>query len=471
MGCSSTARSCASRSSSSRRPGTGAGRRVSDVGAARRSGAHDSGPREGARSGNVRGRSLKSLLDGSGQLRAAPRLRRIVVRALSVRLDRARVGHRRALSLHPVGGDDELYDLEKDPEERRNIAERLGRGHSHPERRARGAAGRHVDSRSRTTCRLRIGNVSKRWDMSGLPIELSLATPTRRRTWPLSKRIELPSITTSGANGPRRSRSFRGCCATIPNPWTRGLRLAAVAERSGRHELALEAYRRVLALRPDRPARTSGAATALWRLRRLDEARQQPSAPTSLAGDDDVRLRGAAHELLARIALGRRDAETARIEADLAQQAEPGRPVRLFVEARLLQEQRRLQRGALDLRAGACRARSNEGTPDRGPAFLCGRRAGQALPLLRSRVALPRRAPRLSRSTHELAATWPPSITTMDRKDEAAAVLADLVRLTPTPEGFALAARMWQSFGNPRQAANLRSEAQRQNMRFRYPGQ
>ncbi len=47
------------------------------------------------------------------------------------------------------------------------------------------------------------------------------------------------------------------------------------------------------------------------------------------------------------------------------------------------------------------------------------------------------------------------------RGDAAARVIADLMRLTPTPESYALAARLWTMFGNPKQADAVRAEARR----------
>ena len=47
------------------------------------------------------------------------------------------------------------------------------------------------------------------------------------------------------------------------------------------------------------------------------------------------------------------------------------------------------------------------------------------------------------------------------RADAAARVIDDMVRITPTPEAFALAARLWTMFGNRQQADAIRAEARR----------
>jgi tetratricopeptide (TPR) repeat protein len=48
-----------------------------------------------------------------------------------------------------------------------------------------------------------------------------------------------------------------------------------------------------------------------------------------------------------------------------------------------------------------------------------------------------------------------------DRFDEAEAVLGDMIRITPTPESYALAARLYSMFGNRKQAEALRAESRR----------
>jgi len=47
------------------------------------------------------------------------------------------------------------------------------------------------------------------------------------------------------------------------------------------------------------------------------------------------------------------------------------------------------------------------------------------------------------------------------RADTAARVIDDMVRITPTPEAFALAARLWTMFGDRQQADAIRAEARR----------
>ena len=68
-----------------------------------------------------------------------------------------------------------------------------------------------------------------------------------------------------------------------------------------------------------------------------------------------------------------------------------------------------------------------------------------------------RRFPKNSRARGALATLYQ----TTGRADAAAGAVADLTRINPTPEAYALAARLWKSPGNPRQASAVRAEAQR----------
>jgi arylsulfatase A-like enzyme/Flp pilus assembly protein TadD len=116
--------------------------------------------------------------------------------------------------------------------------------------------------------------------------------------------------------------------------------LAAAATRAERHELAAEAFARALELQPRNPWTALGLASASLKLRRFDDARQHATLATESAADDKI-ASGAAHELLARVALARRDEASARAEAALAEESVPGRPVLAYVDGRIAHEQGR----------------------------------------------------------------------------------------------------------------------------------
>jgi tetratricopeptide (TPR) repeat protein len=132
-----------------------------------------------------------------------------------------------------------------------------------------------------------------------------------------------------------RFRALAGAEPALADVW---LHLASAATRAERHELAVDAFKRVMVLRPEDQSAVVGAANASLRMRRIDEARELAASVTSSTTGDSG-SRAAAHEVLARTALLAHDAETARAEAALAEEAEPGRPVGAYVDGRIAYDQ------------------------------------------------------------------------------------------------------------------------------------
>jgi arylsulfatase A-like enzyme/Tfp pilus assembly protein PilF len=410
--------------------------------------------------GGLRGQSLKPLIDGTGSLDA----RTVYSESFFGRYQFGWTGfmsitdgrYRLIKSTH-----DELYDLEEDAAERTNIADE-----------------------SAEVKALLSGALEALLD-DAMPLDRGQVSPEDLERFEalgeVGALVEPPSV----PDGPRglavleayRQAVDRGVAhewheaievlqrllrndPTSADVW---MRLGRIAERGGRYELAVDAYRRAAALRPDNARAQLGAAATLWRARRLDDAWYHGRLAASLVREEDEpRLRGSLHELLARIAVGRRDAAAARAEADLAARAEEGRPVPEFVEARLLQDQRRWEPALASFeRALAALAR----TIGRPFADLHLFTAETLLRLERFTEAEYhfleeiRLFPLNVRARAELASLYH----AQQRTAEAMAALAEMVRVAPTPEAFTLASRLALSFGNPRQSSAFRAEAQRRN--------
>jgi tetratricopeptide (TPR) repeat protein len=126
---------------------------------------------------------------------------------------------------------------------------------------------------------------------------------------------------------------FRALAREQPQAAAVWMDLGAVARAAERHDLAADAFKRAVDLSPDSSEARLGAAWALFRLRKVDEARQ--AADDVIDAGTAGASAGEAHELLARIALLRKDADRAREEAALAEKNDPSRPVKAFVEGRL----------------------------------------------------------------------------------------------------------------------------------------
>jgi arylsulfatase A-like enzyme len=118
------------------------------------------------------------------------------------------------------------------------------------------------------------------------------------------------------------------------------MHLALTAARHERHEIALDAYSRALELEPANIAGQLGAAASNLRVRKLDETARL----SHLVLDDeaaDAVQKAEAHELLARVALNRKDLDRARSEAEAAETDDARRPVRALVEGRIALDQSR----------------------------------------------------------------------------------------------------------------------------------
>ncbi len=151
---------------------------------------------------------------------------------------------------------------------------------------------------------------------------------------------------------------------------------------------------------------------------------------------------------------------TAREEAELARKADPTLPLPTFVEARILYDEGRyadalplFEQTITDLkRTGAMQMTElhyytadtlgrMERYPDAEKEFL----------------AELHFFPQNTRARAGLAMLYQAT----ERADLAATTIADMLRVTPTPESYALAARLWTMFGNPQQANAVRAEARR----------
>jgi arylsulfatase A-like enzyme/Tfp pilus assembly protein PilF len=412
--------------------------------------------------GNLHGRSLKPLLDGTGRIPEAA----VYSEALYARyhfgwseltaLTDARYRYIKAPS-------EELYDLERDPHERHNLADDRG-----PARVAlRGALDRliagaaiHAPASVPTDARERLqalGYVGAQTDISTAPGE-TLPDPkdkhqileTYREAIDLAgERKWMPAI----ALLQQIVREDPG----MADVWSQ---LAAFAGRIDRLDLAVDAFKHYIELKPSDSGGYLGVAAALFKQRKLDEARAHAELGADMAGDGDTRSRSAAHELLARIALARHDADAAREQAGLARQADPKLPMPSYVDARLLYDQGRFA-DALPLFEQAVAERQKPGAPRLSELYYY---TGDTLGRLekypeaeKAFVAELRDFPANIRARAGLAMLYQAT----GRSDEAAGAIGDMLRVTPTPESYALAARLWTMFGNRQQADAVRAEARR----------
>jgi tetratricopeptide (TPR) repeat protein len=210
-------------------------------------------------------------------------------------------------------------------------------------------------------------------------------------------------------------------------------------------------------LRPRDANGLVAVAGALMRLRRVEDARANADLAVTIAEGADARARAAAHEAVVRVALVQKDVEAATRHAAAAQEADPTLPLPAFVRGRVLYE-------ASDYEAAlAAFEEAEAGLKDRtlqlaelqfyiGDTLARLDRYHEAEEHFRREIAL---FPQNLRAYSSLAMLYRAS----NRDRAAAQAVDDLVRVAPTPEGYALAARLWTIFGEKGRADAVRAAA------------
>jgi choline-sulfatase len=381
--------------------------------------------------GGLRGRSLKPMLDDTGRLQApAVYSEALYGRHLFAWSGLTALTDERYRYINAPR--EELYEIQSDPRQVRNVADDR-REISQAMRAALGA----FEGPVRKADASRPDPKDKREVLETYRAAMERAD---ERRWPEAIALLQEAL----RDDPE-----------VPELWHQ---LGDAAFRLDRLDLAVDAYRHQSELKPDDPQGYLRLASALLRQRKLEEARAQAARAVELMSPKDQQSRADGHELLARIALARHDADTARQEAELAREIEPTRPVPSFVESRLLYDQGKFA-DALPLfeQALATEEKSNS-RPVADLHYLAAdtyqrlQRGEEAEAQL---IAELRAFPHNVRARADLALLYHST----GRPDAAATAIGELTDITPTPESFALAARLWTTVGNRLQADAIRADS------------
>ncbi len=412
--------------------------------------------------GNFHGRSLKPVLEGTGTLAPAT----IYSEALYARYHfgwselTALTDERYRYIKAPR---EELYDLEDDAHERTNIAaDRPQPRQALSSALARMSAGAAIQAPSEVSADARerlqaLGYVGAQTD---IPAKSGEALPDPKDKREILERYRAAVDFAGARNWPRAIALLQQILRDDPEMADVWSQLAVFTTRFDRPDLAVDAYKHYVVLKPMEPAGYIGAAASLLKLRKLGEAREHATLAVEVAGDADRRSKASAHELLARIALVKRDADTAREEARLAHEEDPLLPLPDYVEGRVLYDQGKYA-DALPLFQQAVADLKKPGAPQvidlhfytadtLGRLELYADAETQFIEELRV-------FPQNTRARGGLAMLYQAS----GQPDAAVRVVGDLMRITPTQDAYALAAKLYTMFGNRKQAETVRAESRR----------
>jgi tetratricopeptide (TPR) repeat protein len=233
--------------------------------------------------------------------------------------------------------------------------------------------------------------------------------------------------------------------------------IGALLLRMGRLDEAIRAFDTVRELRPDATAGALALADALMHAGRTAMAREQADVAIALAEHEDKRALAAAHEMAARVALADKDAESATRHAAAAYAADATLPVPQFVRGRVAYDAGLYEEAAAQFGAAEKVLSERSGTMADLHLYL-----GESLARLdrytdaesqfRAELQV---YPRNVQAYTSLAMLYRASNRDADVED----VLNELVAATPTPEGYAVAAKLWTILGERSRAEALRSDA------------
>jgi choline-sulfatase len=392
--------------------------------------------------GNLRGRSLKPLAEGTGKLPE----REVYS---ETQYGRNRFGWSALVSIrdgryqYVRAPQEELYDLERDPFQHENIATGMGA--------ARKAREGLRDSLARLLgedAKVPPSDAKEAQDAGADPKDkLEIAEMYREGLALVARRQWLTAIDV-----------FQKIARAEPYSADVLNQLARVATLVERHDIALGAYQRLIDLDSSDAAPLLAAGRVSLAIHKLDDA--EDFARRALEGGPERPALVDAHALLADVALARRDADRARLEATAALEADPSTVLPLYVDARLLYEQGNFPDALALLEKANAANRKKQGAPLPGLNYLT---AETLIKTERPAEAEAHLLDELNDFPHDLNARA--ALATLYQSsgegDKAAEAVADLVRITPSPSSYAMAAKLWASLGDRKQSAAARADARR----------
>jgi tetratricopeptide (TPR) repeat protein len=252
-------------------------------------------------------------------------------------------------------------------------------------------------------------------------------------------------------------RALQAIVHAHPELVTVRYQLGVMLARTGRIEEAIQEFGVIRELRPDSSTAARAMADALLRSGKINESRAEAAAAVALADKEGAPALFAAHEIAARAAMADRDQKSAALHAEAAREADSAMPIPQFVQGRLLYIEGRYEEAAETLQRAADLLEQRQRTLADlhlylGESLARLDRYGDAEAQFRAEI---RDYPRSIEAYTSLAMLYRAS----NRDGAVEDVLNEMVASTPTPEGYAVAARLWTILGDSSRAEALRSDA------------
>jgi choline-sulfatase len=356
----------------------------------------------------------------------------------------------------------ELYDLDQDPREKRNLAG----DRPQPLQAMRAALDRLLAG-----ARVQVPALVSREDLErlqalgyvGTQQSLSPDVPGDTLPDPKDKLAALEACRRAlelGASGQRDQAIdlLRTLAAANPSMTDAWLQLGLQQMRTGRYDDALASFRRLVELDPSDADGLVNVATVLCALGKPDDAIANGELALKVVPRDDVRARLAAYQALVRAAVARKDLDAARQYAEQAAQEDPGFPLPGYVAGLALYGEGKYAE-ALPPFEEALTALEGRTVPIPDLYYYAGdtlarlKRNAEAESALKEAVRLSTGAAVPARAA--LAALYHAD----GRNTEVEATIAALVRDSPTAEGYNAAIKLWTSFGDKKRADALGARA------------
>jgi tetratricopeptide (TPR) repeat protein len=342
---------------------------------------------------------------------------------------------------------EELYDLERDPGERKNIA-----GERQPAATALRSglealvAGRNIDAPSSVSDedRQRLAALGYVGTQSSAAISRTDTRPDPKDKAPLLRNYRVAVEAIGDGRLEEGSRMLRAILDEDPAMTDVWSQYAATLGRLGQFDEAFRAYAQMIKLQPDEANGPLGAASMLLNMNRLDEARAHAELAIASAPSQ-------AHQALALIEVARKHEAEALREAELAAKADPGLPMPAFIRGTIAYNNGQYDRALASL-LEARQGYAQRSTQARDLYFMIGdslarlERYQEAEPYLKEETRL---YPSHVRARAGLAMLYQ----AMGKTAEAESTLDHLVRDVPSRDASDTAARVWRLFGRPDKAA------------------